>query len=86
MSKIYDIQRMAAHEVTRPSTKQDEWRRAHKSVRITNEAYHVLIIWAGRLQAETGEVMGISEALIEVIRRVGAPDCNSSEEMRGVDS
>jgi hypothetical protein len=81
MSKIYDIQRMASHGVTRPSTKQDEWRRAHKNVRITNEAYHVLIMWAGRLQAETGEVMGISEALIEVIRRVGAPD--SSEEMRG---
>jgi hypothetical protein len=58
--------------------REKAWCKAHKNVRITNEAYHVLIMYAGRLQAETGEIMGISEALIEVIRRVGEPDFNSS--------
>ena len=54
--------------------KQKEWRENHRTVRISLESHDALIRWSGRLQSETGELKSISDALVELIRRVDEHD------------
>ena len=53
---------------------QREWRQNHLTVRISLESHDALIRWAGRLQAESGEMRSISDALVELIKRVDEHD------------
>lgn len=74
-------QHMTKAEYTRAKNK--EWRDAHRTVHITAESYDALVRWAGRLQAETGAVTGISDALVELIRMVDEHDLKLTHEKRG---